>query len=416
MVDASPFIFRDLWPDWRRRFSTQIFTEVRTEFNGGRFHRFRPLGSGARWPHVSAERCANLAETLCEAPACPAGGTDAEARGDSGPTANWPERTLMRPPAFWHTGDWPSRLLAPLSAVGAAITARRVARPGWTAPVPVICCGNATVGGAGKTTLALDLAHRLTARGIAVHILLRGYRGSARGPRQVLPSDDPTVTGDEALLLAATAPTWTGADRAASARAAIAAGAEALIMDDGLQNPSLDKTMSLLVVDGATGFGNGRVLPAGPLREPVAAAAARCRAAVMIGSDTSGAARILPPSMPVLRASLVQGPEILALSGRRAVAFTGIAIPEKFFGALDRAGVIVAERRAFPDHHFFTASELNSLENLAKGAILVTTPKDAVRLPPAFRAKVMVVPVRLDWDDGNEIEALLDEALLRRAA
>ena len=234
----------------------------------------------------------------------------------------------MRPPAFWRHGSrspWPA-LLAPLGTVVAAVTARRIARPGWRAPVPVICCGNVTVGGAGKTTLALDLAGRLCARGVAVHVLLRGYGGTVggvhrgmprgtypgmpRGTYRVTPGDPASLVGDEALLLAAVAPTWVGADRAASARAAVAAGAEALLLDDGLQNPTLLKDLSLLVVDGASGFGNGRVLPAGPLREPVAAGAARCQAAVLIGADATGAAAHLPAGLPVLRAHLEQGPGV----------------------------------------------------------------------------------------------------------
>src|ERR1700722_18924738 len=222
---------------------------------------------------------------------------------------------MIRAPAFWTRDGWLAHALAPLSGIGAAITAHRVARTGWRAPVPVICCGNATVGGAGKTTLALDLAHRLIARGIAVHVLLRGYGGAARGPRLVQAGDTAAGTGDEALLLAAVAPTWTGADRAASAQAAVAAGAQVLLMDDGLQNPSLEKTVSLLVVDGATGFGNGRVLPAGPLREPVATAASHCQAVVLIGTDDTGALAQLPQGLPVLRADLAQGDEIASLIG-----------------------------------------------------------------------------------------------------
>jgi tetraacyldisaccharide 4'-kinase len=290
-----------------------------------------------------------------------------------------------------------------------AITAHRVAQSGWRAPVPVICCGNATVGGAGKTTLALELARRLMHRGIAVHVLLRGYRGSTRGPRRVIQGDSPATTGDEALLLARVAPTWTGADRAASAKAAVASGAEFLLMDDGLQNPSLEKTMSLLVVDGAAGFGNGRVLPAGPLREPVSAAASRCRAAVLIGPDSSGALAQLPPNLPVVRAGLVQGDEIASLAGRRVLAFAGIAIPGKFFSALERAGVELVGRVAFADHHAFTATELTRLEAEARAlnAVLVTTPKDAVRLPTGLH--VVVVSVRLVWDDEAAIDALLDE-------
>ena len=315
---------------------------------------------------------------------------------------------MIHAPTFWTRNGWPARMLAPLSGVGAAITARRMARTGWHAPVPVICCGNATVGGAGKTTLALDLARRLTARGVAVHILLRGYGGAARGPRRVQPGDTASVTGDEALLLAAVAPTWTGADRAASARAAVSAGAEVLVMDDGLQNPSLEKTVSLLVVDGAAGFGNGRVLPAGPLREPVAAAAARCQAAVLIGPDVSGAAAALPPGLPVLRAELVQDAGIAEIRGRRVLAFAGIAFPEKFFAGLERADVIIAGRVAFADHHVFAVTELDGLVRKARelDAVLVTTPKDAVRLPSG--ACVHVVSVGLVWENAAAVETLLD--------
>lgn len=251
-------------------------------------------------------------------------------------------------PSFWSHDGVLAHVLSPLSAVGAALTARRVARPGWHAPVPVICCGNVTVGGAGKTTLVLDLAHRLISRGRAVHVLLRGYGGSSRGVHRVATDDPVSLAGDEALLLVAAAPTWTGADRRATARAAIEAGADVLLMDDGLQNPTLEKTFSILVVDGATGFGNGRVLPAGPLREPVASAAARCRAAVLVGPDGTGALARLPPDLPVLRASLRQDRAIAALAGQTILAFAEIAIPDKFFGPLRQAGAIVAAARPFP--------------------------------------------------------------------
>jgi tetraacyldisaccharide 4'-kinase len=316
---------------------------------------------------------------------------------------------MARPPSFWSEDGVIALLLSPLSAVGAAITARRVARLGWRAPVPVICCGNATVGGAGKTTLVLDLAERLVRRGAAVHILLRGYGGSARGPRRVTEADSAATVGDEALLLAEVAPTWTGADRAASARMAIAAGARMLLMDDGLQNPTLDKSLSLLVIDGESGFGNSRVLPAGPLREPIAAAAARVQAAVLIGADRSGALGRLPPGLQVLRAELVQDAAIAALAGRKVLAFAGIARPDKFFAPLRAAGAVVEEARAFPDHHAFSARELGRLARDAErmGAILVSTPKDAVRLPADFRARVTVIGVGLRWRDPAAIETLL---------
>jgi tetraacyldisaccharide 4'-kinase len=194
---------------------------------------------------------------------------------------------------------------------------------------------------------------------------------------------------------------------------AIEAGADVLLMDDGLQNPALQKTFSILVVDGVTGFGNGRVLPAGPLRESVATAAARCRAAVLVGHDLTGALSRLPPHLPVLRAALQQDEAITALVGQGVLAFAGIAIPEKFFGALRRAGAIVAAARAFPDHHRYTTRDLDRLEHQAAAldSILVTTPKDAVRLSPAFRERVTVIGVGLAWENAKQIEALLDSAL-----
>jgi tetraacyldisaccharide 4'-kinase len=289
------------------------------------------------------------------------------------------------------------------------MTARRVARPGWRASVPVVCCGNVTLGGAGKTTLVLDLARRLSGRD--VHILIRGYGGASRGVHRVAPDDPAALVGDEALLLAQVAPTWTGADRAASARAAIAAGAKILLMDDGLQNPTLTKTASFLVIDGGAGFGNGRVLPAGPLREPVASAAARCQAAVLIGPDMTNAARRLPPALPVLLADLVQDPAIAALAGRKVLAFAGIALPEKFFAPLRQAGAMLVAARKFPDHHAYTARELDALlgEAQALGAVPVTTPKDAVRLPPSVRAQVTVIGVGLRWRDPAQIDQLFEK-------
>ena len=318
----------------------------------------------------------------------------------------------MRAPAFWrHDGVLPA-LLSPVAALWAIGAARRAARPGWRAPVPVICCGNATVGGAGKTTLALDLGARLQRRGVAVGFLSRGYGGRVRGVLRVDPARHAAaLVGDEPLLLAACAPTYVAADRAVGARAAIAEGARALVMDDGLQNPTLQKDLSLLVIDGAAGFGNGRVLPAGPLREPLAAAAARCRAAVLIGDDRRGALARLPPGLPVLRADLA--PDGPMLAGRRVVAFAGIGRPEKFFAMLAAHGADLAARLPFPDHHPFTASELRAVfETAARlGATPITTPKDAARLPPEQRARVAVCGVRLVWQDAAALEHLLDAAL-----
>lgn len=318
----------------------------------------------------------------------------------------------MRAPGFWTgAGGIAPLLLAPFSAIYAGATARRMARPGWHAPVPVICCGNATAGGAGKTTVALDLGRRLADRGVAAHFLTRGYGGRIKGPVRVDPAThDSTAVGDEALLLADVRPAWVSADRAAGARAAIAAGAQAIVMDDGLQNPTLEKDLSLLVVDGGYGFGNGRVIPAGPLREPVAAAAARSHAAVLIGEDEAGVLAQLPPTLPVLRARLVPGPEAEMLAGQPVFAFCGIANPRKFFATLQEAGAVLAGREAFADHYPYDEDEIRDLlaEADALRAIAVTTRKDFVRLPPQFRSRVTVVTVRLAWEEPARIETLLE--------
>jgi tetraacyldisaccharide 4'-kinase len=316
----------------------------------------------------------------------------------------------MKPPGFWQTGGWPAELLAPLGAVTGAVTARRVARPGWRAPVPVLCAGNATVGGTGKTPVVIDFAMRLRARGIDAHILVRGYGGATRGTILVEPARHAAAeVGDEALLLAAAAPCWVGADRAASARAAVASGAAALLLDDGLQNPALTKDLSVLVIDGAAGFGNGRLLPAGPLREPPASAARRCQAAILIGTDRAGATAALPPGLPVLHARLTPGSAMRALAGRRAYAFAGIGRPAKFFTTLREACIVLAGTRAFPDHHPYRAAELAALRRdaAAAGAILVTTEKDYVRLPVPARAGITALAADFAWDQPSAIDALL---------
>jgi tetraacyldisaccharide 4'-kinase len=315
----------------------------------------------------------------------------------------------MTPPAFWqHDGLLP-RLMAPLSAVTAGVTALRLRRAGWFCPVPVICVGNVTLGGAGKTTVTLDLARRLVAHGWGVHVLLRGYGGSARGLHWVEPDESASIVGDEALLHAAVAPTWTCADRKRGAQALLAACAEVVLMDDGLQNPGVQKRCSVLVIDGASGFGNGRVFPAGPLREPVAAAAGRCQAAVLIGPDATGALAKLPANLPVHRARLAPGPEAVALAGRRVLGFAGIAMPEKFFATLAEVGAELVARRSFPDHHPYAPAELDELlaEANRLDAMPVTTAKDAVRLPHAVRERVQVLTVSLAWEDPDAPEDLL---------
>jgi tetraacyldisaccharide 4'-kinase len=317
----------------------------------------------------------------------------------------------LRAPDFWRhgRGPWP-RVLAPFARIYEQQTAKRLTRPGFTAPIPVICCGNVVAGGAGKTTVAMDIATRLIRRGIAAHLLCSGYGGSQKGPLRVDPAvHDSAAVGDEALLLARIAPTWISRDRGASARMAVGAGAEALVLDDGLQSPTLTKSLSLLVVDGTYGFGNGLVIPAGPLREPVAVGAARCQAAVLIGKDEAGVAGTLPPTLPVLGARLVPAEGADAVAGRPVLAFAGIANPQKFFDTMTEAGAILVGRETFADHYPFDEGDLEALakDAAALRAQLVCTPKDHVRLPVAWQSKVIVVGASLAWADETVMHALL---------
>ena len=316
----------------------------------------------------------------------------------------------MKPPAFWQRDGLVPLLLSPLSHIVAGTTRRRVRQPGAKMSVPVLCCGNASVGGAGKTTVVLDLVRRLRRRGITVHCLTRGYGGRVRDVLRVdLARHSAAAVGDEPLLLAAEAPTWIGADRVASGRAAVAAGAKFLLMDDGLQNPGLSKTASLLIIDGAVGFGNGRVMPAGPLREPAGEAALRCRAAVLIGADQAGAGTAVG-DLPVLNAWLEPD---RALGGERVFAFCGIGRPGKFFETVAAAGAVLAGSARFADHHPYTMRDLEAVLAAADrlNAQPLTTAKDAVRIAEALRPQIGVLGVRLMWRDESAVERMLDEVI-----
>jgi tetraacyldisaccharide 4'-kinase len=324
----------------------------------------------------------------------------------------------MRTPEFWGPGKGgaPAALLQPVAwSYSLAAQARRA----FTAPTrfsaPVICVGNVIAGGAGKTPTALALAKLLSDCGAAPHFLTRGHGGTARGPLRVDPKRHTArMVGDEPLLLARRAPTWLARHRPAGARAAIAGGADMIIMDDGLQNPSLAKDISLIVVDGGFGFGNGRLLPAGPLREPIGRGLARADAVVLVGPDEVGAGEALAPhGVPLLRAELTPALNAQKLRGRAVVAFAGIGRPAKFFRTLDAIGCEVIGRVAFADHHRYTPNEIMTLvENAGShGAIAVTTEKDWVRLPEEAKAMVQSVAVTLEWQDPEAVRKVMAPVL-----
>jgi tetraacyldisaccharide 4'-kinase len=278
------------------------------------------------------------------------------------------------------------------------------------APLPVVCVGNIVVGGAGKTPVAMSLAHRLN----GAHFLSRGHGGNTPGPVEVdLQHHDHAQVGDEALLLARVAPCWVARDRVAGAEAAARAGAACVILDDGYQDPSLKKDVSLLVVDGHVGFGSGRCIPAGPLREPVGRGLARAQAVVVLGEDRVGVTRSLG-GLPVLRGALE--PEVEAdLRGHRVFAFAGIGRPAKFFHTLEKLGAVLVETKSFPDHHPYTPAEIGHLINAADShaATLMTTSKDFVRVPPHQRDHVTVLRVAVTWEDEAALMHVLAPAMRR---
>ena len=333
----------------------------------------------------------------------------------------------MKAPGFWwHDAPSPAaRLLAPAALVYGAVAGRRMGRPGARAALPVVCVGNFTAGGAGKTPVALALAGLLREAGERPAFLSRGHGGRLEGPLAVEPGrHDADAVGDEPLLLARAGPTVVARDRPAGAALAQDLGATVVVMDDGFQNPSLEKDVSIVVIDGATGLGNGRVMPAGPLRAPMAAQWPRADALIVVGEGAAGAEAAREAEargLPVLAARLVpEAAAAAALASRQVLAFAGIGHPQKFFRTLEACGARVARRRAFPDHHRFGAGEVSALVAEARrdGLLPVTTEKDRVRLeglglPAEILAAVRVLPVALALAEPDVARRLLGAALAR---
>jgi tetraacyldisaccharide 4'-kinase len=331
----------------------------------------------------------------------------------------------MREPSFWwQQSGRAAAMLAPLAAAYGAVAARRMARDGARARVPVVCIGNPTVGGAGKTPTALAVACMLADVGETPVFLSRGYGGRLSGPLQVYPAMHRAIDiGDEPLLLARAATTIVAHDRVKGAQMAETAGASVIVMDDGFQNPSLAKDFSVLVVDGGRGIGNGEIIPAGPLRAPLGAQVDRAQAVIVVGEGDAGgvADEARKRALPVFRARLMPDTSFIAtLGGSRVLAFAGIGDPEKFFATLRAAGVAVATTRSFADHHRYTRGEAQALCDAAErdGLVLVTTEKDLARMQgdrdlEQLAARSRALPVTLAFEDEAGFSGLLREHVAR---
>tara|TARA_R100000005_G_scaffold91925_1_gene64795 strand:- start:3880 stop:4869 length:990 start_codon:yes stop_codon:yes gene_type:complete len=320
----------------------------------------------------------------------------------------------MKTPAFWAQGGGHLMplLLSPLACLyGGVSRLHRGIQRRHNVAVPVICVGNVVAGGAGKTPVAIAIARMFIARGLRPHFLSRGYGGALEGPvRVVLDVHKFTEVGDEPLILAEFAPTWVAKDRLAGAETAARNGADVIIMDDGFQNPVLHKDFSLLVLDAEYGVGNGRLLPAGPLRESLPNALGRCDAVVLVEGDKYPTIiNRLKINKPVYNSTLIPTASGEPLSGQKVVAFAGIGRPEKFFKSLAGAGCELMHSFSYPDHHVYTADEMMKMVERAarEKAALVTTRKDYVRLPMEARMMVSVFDVDMVFSAPEGLQAAL---------
>lgn len=334
---------------------------------------------------------------------------------------------LLKAPFFWYRKKGVvASALAPLGRLYGSIAEKRYAKAEpYRSRLPVICIGNFTSGGGGKTPAAIAIAQLLIELGAKPAFLTRGYGGTSEGAVFVKTGQSAEAVGDEPLLLAEVAPTMVSADRPAGAKAIEASDATIIVMDDGFQNPRLTKDLSIVVVDSEMGVGNGLVVPAGPLRAPLEAQMARADALLVIGDGGRGAPLVeafKAEGKPVLNARLVPRQDKRWLSVLPVIGFAGIARPEKFFATLRNNGARLIDRRSYPDHYRYSERQARSLLREAKdyNAMLVTTEKDWVRLPAddgsdaaelKHRSRPFLIGVA--FDDGAAVKKLLSAAIAK---
>jgi len=326
----------------------------------------------------------------------------------------------LKAPKYWEhgRGGLMSALLSPIGWLfGVGTQLNQSAATPIQAPAPVLCIGNAVAGGAGKTPIAMDIGKRLLSAGVNAHYLSRGYGGSEQGPHLVDPaSDNVARVGDEPLLLAQIAPTWISKDRVKGAIAMVEAGAKTILMDDGFQNPSLLKDINLCVIDGTYGIGNGRVMPAGPLREEFEHSLQKSNAIVIMGTDRAGMAeriKAITPDIVLLKAQVTAKLTNFNILNQPIHAFAGIGHPDKFFNMLGELGCDIIKATPFADHHIYKDTEISQLVEVAEAdkALLLTTEKDYVRLDTKWKNAVKPLGISVTWDDEALLTALLEPVI-----
>jgi tetraacyldisaccharide 4'-kinase len=315
---------------------------------------------------------------------------------------------MFRAPHFWDKRQWFSYFLVPISWIWTRVSQWNEGNiKSEKVSVPVICVGNLVMGGAGKTPTVIALVNILKNLGHTPHILSRGYGAYIRDAIQVNPNKHNYLqVGDEPLLLAQAAPTWAGPDRVQSAKAAILNGATVLVMDDGLQNPSLQKDLSFIVVDSMQGIGNGMVFPAGPLREPIEYGADRAHAMILIGEGNASFEFI---DQQFVAKIACHKKNFESEKSKRVVAFAGIGYPEKFRHTLIENEFEICQFVEFGDHYPYTIHDMIKLLKIADQyqATLLTTSKDWLRIPSQYRNSVESLPISLNFDEPETIQDFL---------
>ncbi|MBR5598864.1 MAG: tetraacyldisaccharide 4'-kinase [Alphaproteobacteria bacterium] len=302
----------------------------------------------------------------------------------------------MRTPSFWKTNNLTTTLLAPFSQIYGYITQYRIKNTTpYQSSTYVICVGNITAGGVGKTPISIALAKKYKQEGKKVFFLTRGYKGKLKNILVDLNKHTPAQTGDEARLLAQTAPTIISPNRKDGAKLAEKLGAEIIIMDDGFQNPSLKKDESILVFDGSYGIGNGKIIPSGPLRETLETGLKRATSVIIMGEDKTNLKSQI--TIPCYQGTII--PDVLELDNKNVLAFAGIGHPQKFYETLQKLGYNLIKTKDFEDHHTYTTDELNDLKKYAEenNAYLITTEKDYVKIPKEYHKDIYCLKIKATW-------------------